>query len=370
MTRAFAFAPFHAIFPFILLFVLFRCNEVLAVSSASKVSRQQQHQDLVARGGTAQQALSAHNAARAKHGASPLVWDPKLASYAASKASQCHFEHTGGPYGENLAAGTSMTYSSAVKMWMAESSAYHPGDGFSTSSGHFTQVVWKGSKRLGCALITTCSSSQLGFGRRSLDGSKVNTTTAHKGATGIILRDEEESIDEEDVPEGADRRMIVVRKKKGKHAHAHHHKSNHKKHSHKKHSHKKHSHKNHGKHTGTHQHPQQHAQKGHTAKQHHRKHTALNIWPGFGGYFYPPSHPTPPSGNNGGEYGGSEPYPGEGSTGGSSGGSTGGGYGGSGGSGGGYGGSGGGGGGGMGYVMCEYDPPGNIMGEFDTNVEL
>jgi len=46
--------------------------------------------------------LSAHNTVRAKHGASPLVWDGLLASKAQQWASNCQFKHSGGklgPYG-------------------------------------------------------------------------------------------------------------------------------------------------------------------------------------------------------------------------------------------------------------------------------
>ncbi|CAD6922848.1 unnamed protein product [Tilletia controversa] len=334
MMRAFNVFPSLGLIPSFLCFVLFLSIEVLATSPASKDSGHQQ-QDLFARGGTSQQALSAHNSARAKHGASPLTWDSKLASYAASKASSCNFQHSGGSYGENLAAGTSMSYQSAVDMWMAESKSYHSGDAFSSSAGHFTQVVWKGSKRLGCALITTCSDSQLGFGRRrSLDdGGKTIDGSFPKGATGIILRDEQDDSSDEEIDqrEAAESGKFILRKRNAKHGHAHYHR----KHKHHK-SH--HPHKN----IGTHH---------HAVKQHHQvksSHRSGSTWHGFGGYYFPPW------GSNDGGHGGSEPTPDVGGNGGGSGGGSG--------SGGGEGGS--------GYVMCEYDPPGNVEGEFASNVEL
>lgn len=43
-----------------------------------------------------QSVLDAHNKYRSQHGADPLTWNSDLASYAATYASSCVFEHTGG----------------------------------------------------------------------------------------------------------------------------------------------------------------------------------------------------------------------------------------------------------------------------------
>ena len=43
-----------------------------------------------------QSVLDAHNKYRSQHSADPLTWSSDLASYAASYASSCVFEHTGG----------------------------------------------------------------------------------------------------------------------------------------------------------------------------------------------------------------------------------------------------------------------------------
>jgi uncharacterized protein YkwD len=45
-----------------------------------------------------QSVLDAHNKYRAQHGASDLIWNPDLASYAATYASSCSFGHTYGNY--------------------------------------------------------------------------------------------------------------------------------------------------------------------------------------------------------------------------------------------------------------------------------
>jgi uncharacterized protein YkwD len=96
------------------------------------------------------EALAAHNKVRAQHHAPKLVWDETLARYAARHASKCQFKHSSSPYGENLAAGYA-TISAAVNAWNAEQTQYrYNKPGFSSSTGHFTQMVWKSSKELGC----------------------------------------------------------------------------------------------------------------------------------------------------------------------------------------------------------------------------
>lgn len=100
-----------------------------------------------------QQALAAHNAFRKLHHASNLSWNDMLANYAANYASQCEFKHSHGPYGENLAAGYP-SVNAAISGWYNERGDYsYSNPGFSYRTGHFTQVVWKSSRQLGCALV-------------------------------------------------------------------------------------------------------------------------------------------------------------------------------------------------------------------------
>jgi uncharacterized protein YkwD len=102
--------------------------------------------------------LDAHNRYRAKHCAAALTWSAKLAEVAQRWANAlrdrgCQFGHSGGNYGENLAAGTQGTLDpgAVVKMWYDEIARYHfPDGGFSMETGHFTQVVWRGTKQVGC----------------------------------------------------------------------------------------------------------------------------------------------------------------------------------------------------------------------------
>lgn len=104
--------------------------------------------------------LDAHNRVRAKHCAGPLTWSPKLAQVAQRWASSLRdhscgvLKHSGGSFGENLAAGTAGTLDpgSVVKLWYDEVAQYRfPDGGFSPHTGHFTQVVWRGTTQVGCA---------------------------------------------------------------------------------------------------------------------------------------------------------------------------------------------------------------------------
>lgn len=104
--------------------------------------------------------LDTHNAYRAKHCAPPLTWSPALAKVAQKwantlKARGCMFGHSNGTYGENLAAGTTgaLPPEAAVTMWYDEVKGYSfKQPAFSMETGHFTQVVWRGTAQVGCGM--------------------------------------------------------------------------------------------------------------------------------------------------------------------------------------------------------------------------
>ncbi|KUL87676.1 hypothetical protein ZTR_05889 [Talaromyces verruculosus] len=101
--------------------------------------------------------LNQTNYYRRRHNASDLTWNDTLATYAKQWAEPCNWEHSGGPYGENLAEGyTNIT--SAIDAWAIESDKYKysPPTGFSEKTGHFTQLVWKATTDVGCG-VADCS---------------------------------------------------------------------------------------------------------------------------------------------------------------------------------------------------------------------
>ncbi|KAL6012846.1 hypothetical protein ACLOJK_003335 [Asimina triloba] len=106
--------------------------------------------------------LAAHNAARQEVGVGALTWDANVEGYAKEYANQrsgdCQLQHSGGQYGENLfgGSGADFTAADAVNAWVNEKNYYD----YSTNScapgqacGHYTQVVWRDSVRLGCARV-------------------------------------------------------------------------------------------------------------------------------------------------------------------------------------------------------------------------
>ena len=100
-------------------------------------------------------AVSNHNRLRALHGVPDIKWNRDLAKYAQDylASAQCNFAHSGGPYGENLAIGYPTTAAS-IQAWYDEIKDYDfSKNEFSSSTGHFTQVVWKDSTEIGCAEV-------------------------------------------------------------------------------------------------------------------------------------------------------------------------------------------------------------------------
>jgi len=106
--------------------------------------------------------LAAHDRVRAQHCAPPLTWSAELAATAQEWADGlvargCVLEHSRSTLGENLAMATTgaLDAESAVQQWYREHERYRyrPG-GFSMETGHFTQVVWVGTRTLGCGTAT------------------------------------------------------------------------------------------------------------------------------------------------------------------------------------------------------------------------
>ncbi|KAH7416606.1 hypothetical protein KP509_14G098400 [Ceratopteris richardii] len=104
--------------------------------------------------------LAPHNAERLEVGVPPLVWSEEVAQFAESWADKrrkngCTMLQSDGPYGENMFWGSSAGYgaSECVAAWAEEKSRYQYADGSCSggSCGHYTQMVWAKSVRLGCA---------------------------------------------------------------------------------------------------------------------------------------------------------------------------------------------------------------------------
>jgi uncharacterized protein YkwD len=112
------------------------------------------------RSSLAREMLAAHNAARAKVGTPALVWSDRLAAYAQEWArtllARGEFSHRRNPvYGENLydVTGGSSMPAEVVRDWVSESRDYsYRNNSCRGTCGHYTQVVWRNTKSVGCAV--------------------------------------------------------------------------------------------------------------------------------------------------------------------------------------------------------------------------
>ncbi len=133
-----------------------------------------------------QRILGAHNLEREEVGVAPLRWNPALAvdaqRWADHLARTGKFEHAPdnprAVEGENLWAGTRGYFSpeAMVDAWVREKRYFKPGTfpdnsvtGRVEDVGHFTQLAWRDSRQVGCAVaasgredILVCRYSQAG----------------------------------------------------------------------------------------------------------------------------------------------------------------------------------------------------------------
>ncbi|TFK65332.1 PR-1-like protein [Pluteus cervinus] len=103
--------------------------------------------------------LDVHNGYRRRYRADNLAWAADLYQGVSAQAQTCSSIRTNGPYGENLFASTNLnaTCVDAVNFWMAESDA---DPGFSQNTRDFTQVVWRSTRSVACAL-SSCPSGTI-----------------------------------------------------------------------------------------------------------------------------------------------------------------------------------------------------------------
>lgn len=113
--------------------------------------------------------LAAHNAERVAVGLPALAWDPALADaasdYAAELAALGDIRHSPAyarrSQGENLWMGTRSAFDPRrmVQDWASEKRFFRPGTFPNNASGrhwseigHYTQMIWPGTTRVGCGL--------------------------------------------------------------------------------------------------------------------------------------------------------------------------------------------------------------------------
>lgn len=111
--------------------------------------------------------LYVHNQVRLAANVPPLIWSDRLAQGAAHWANRLahtgYMVHSDSKDGENIWMGTAgaFSYDLMVADWASEGRFYRAGyfpDNSSTGKwqdvGHFTQMVWRDSRQVGCAVAS------------------------------------------------------------------------------------------------------------------------------------------------------------------------------------------------------------------------
>jgi hypothetical protein len=119
--------------------------------------------------------VEAHNMARANvmppanPAIPPLTWSSCVAATAQEWANQCMFSHNleGTNDGQNIyaVAGTTSTPAQVVASWVAEASNYTYATNTCAAQkvcGHYTQVVWRNTMQVGCAVQNCTMNSPFG----------------------------------------------------------------------------------------------------------------------------------------------------------------------------------------------------------------
>jgi uncharacterized protein YkwD len=104
--------------------------------------------------------LAVHNAVRARVRVLPLAWSDRLAArsqeWAHTLLARKRFTHRpNSTYGENLfeIAGAAASPTQVVNAWAAEYRNYdYNSNRCSAVCGHYTQIVWRDTKEVGCAV--------------------------------------------------------------------------------------------------------------------------------------------------------------------------------------------------------------------------
>jgi uncharacterized protein YkwD len=128
----------------------------------------------------AEEMLALHNAKRRAHCAPDLAWSNELAAAAQAWADRCELAHAprsvNPKHGENLARGPGKLGEAAFLFggWYDEVRQYNFGaPGFQKGTGHFTQIVWRGTRELGCA-VASCHGRKYWVCRYAPQGNIVN----------------------------------------------------------------------------------------------------------------------------------------------------------------------------------------------------
>ena len=150
----------------------------LAILTSCASAAQPLAPQFTATNGFAGRIVAAHNRERALVGVAPVSWDAALAAgaaaYAGGMAATGVFAHSDrlsrGGVGENLWMGTpgAFTVEQMIGSWASEKRMFTPGvfprvsrTGNWTAVGHYSQMIWPTTTRIGCAIASSRSADYL-----------------------------------------------------------------------------------------------------------------------------------------------------------------------------------------------------------------
>lgn len=110
-----------------------------------------------------------HNDVRAEVGTDPLTWSAAAAAVAKAYANECNWGHNPDRqgYGENIyGSSPGSVAADVVSSWADEKKNYDVDTGQCSGGecGHYTQIVWRDTKAVGCAKATCDKNSPFGGG--------------------------------------------------------------------------------------------------------------------------------------------------------------------------------------------------------------
>ena len=123
--------------------------------------------------------VKSHNDKRCLHGSQKLDWDANLASQSQVYANKCEWKHSGmDGVGENLSMFASTSESNllsdnpatrAMQGWYDKELPLYDfsSPGFSMATGHFTQVVWASTTKVGCG-VALCPAGTIASNMQSV----------------------------------------------------------------------------------------------------------------------------------------------------------------------------------------------------------
>jgi pathogenesis-related protein 1 len=132
--------------------------------------------------GAMQGMTATHNRIRARLGLPALHWSERLAAIASKRAAylaehnNCEMRHTKSEYGENIFWASPVKWSDGrrevqkinaehvAEAWAAEAADYDYRTNTCRSGamcGHYTQMVWKDTRELGCGIAVCADKAQI-----------------------------------------------------------------------------------------------------------------------------------------------------------------------------------------------------------------